>query len=101
MAINAMITSNLFRRAIVVLATLSASLTVVEPALAAGRARTGVLVQHEQIVTAGAERGPAVLAGVHAQPDRVLVVADRARQAAVDCRRRLFTGREPDLEAGR
>ena len=29
-----MITSNLFRRAIVVLATLSASLTVVEPALA-------------------------------------------------------------------
>ena len=38
----------------------------------------GLLVQHEQVLAAGAERRDAVLAAVLAQPEGVLVEADRA-----------------------
>ena len=38
----------------------------------------GLLVQHEQVLAAGAERRDAVLAPVLAQPEGVLVEADRA-----------------------
>ena len=53
---------------------------VVEPAVAVGGPRARLLGQHEQVLAAGAERDPAVVARVHAQPDRGLVVRQRARE---------------------
>ena len=51
---------------------------VVEPGVAAGAARVGVLVQDEQVLAAGAHRGDVDVAAVHAQAERVLVEGDGA-----------------------
>jgi hypothetical protein len=50
---------------------------VVEPRVAAGRPRAGVLVEDEHVLGLGAERGDRGVVRAHAQPDRVLVEADR------------------------
>jgi hypothetical protein len=51
---------------------------VVEARVAAGRARAGVLDEHEQVLAAGAQRGAAGLAPVQPQADRGRVEGDGA-----------------------
>ena len=51
---------------------------VVEAGVAAGAARARLLVQHDEIALAGAERGDRVGAAVQAEPEALLVEADRA-----------------------
>ena len=46
--------------------------------MAAGVARARLLVEHDEVLAARAQRGDGALAPLHAQPEGVLVEGDRA-----------------------
>ena len=49
-----------------------------QPRVAAGGPCARILVQHDEILVAGAQRGDGILAAVQREPEAVLVEADRA-----------------------